>query len=255
MGEAAGAGSEDGYTGERNGHAGGFAPCGLLQTKEYGEDQCVDWAHAHDDGRVRDVGVMQASGEANLVDDETEKTEIGEGPVIAPGEAGTGDASLFLKDGQAAADRDEQDHEDGGDDNAQGTKGESRDVAESDFANEEVDGPDQHQRSDGNGDDGGAGGETAVVVYTHGDGRSTGNFSVRSGKGSEVLGNNYRRRVRRGSRKRRKRYPSTACRKIRGTPVGVACPNRQRKQKRGEELRRWIVKAHPSQPAPKNGAP
>jgi len=181
----AGTGCQNDYSGQRNRHSAGFAPSGLFEAKEHGKYQRIDRAQPHDNGRVGDVGVMQAGGEANLVHGEAEKTEVGEGPVIAPGKRWMRGTGFFLEYRQAAKKRHEQNHESGPGNDAQRAEDERRDVTQRDFSNDEIDGPDHHQRADGEGDDSSAWGEPAVVVYAHGDGGKLGRIR---GKGGKIIG-------------------------------------------------------------------
>ena len=152
-------------TKESDEHAQDFAECGLFEAKRDSEREGVDRAEAEDDGRVGDVGVAEADGEADLIDGDDEESEIGEGPEIA-----RGDSPPFyrLEGGKAAAERGEADHENGSEHDAEGGQGERRKRTKSGFDGEEVERPNSHEENDGSDEDGARRRWTGGGVYAHG---------------------------------------------------------------------------------------
>ena len=168
----AGAGGEDGDAGEGDGHAGGFAPGELFETKENGEGERVDGREADDDGGVGDAGVAEAEGETELIDADAEEAEVGEDPVImkkwpfglaqakrvTSGEwrdnrrcfcGGMGQGGrAFAEDGEAGAERGDEDHEEARGNNAEGSEGERGEIADTDFDDEKIEGPDGNDEGD-----------------------------------------------------------------------------------------------------------
>ena len=141
---------------------------GDFEAKQNGENQCVDGAHADDDGRMRHGGVAQSDGEADLIDGDSEKAEIDEGPEIFEAPSLLAGAGGFGKNGKTAAKGEEEDEEDGGEDDAERGEGEWRPITERDFASDEVDGPDGQKDGDGRVDGGAAGRGAVGRVYAHG---------------------------------------------------------------------------------------
>jgi len=99
-----------------------------------GENEGVDWAHANDDGGMADRRVAQADGEAELVDGDADEGEIEEVPVVVESAFLFVSGERFGKHGHTAADGIEEEDENAGEDETEGSKGESGHVAESDFA-------------------------------------------------------------------------------------------------------------------------
>ena len=114
-----------------------------------------------------DRGVAQADGEAELVHGDAEETEIEKNPNVAAGPAGAAGVGGFGEGGQAQADEVNEDHEDGGEDEAERSKGERVHVTESDFASEEIEGPDGNEKGDGGREYTAAGGLASAGVNAH----------------------------------------------------------------------------------------
>ena len=117
-----------------------------------------------------DVGVPQAEGKAKLVDRDAEETKISEVEVIVKRVA---DGLRLVTGGRenrkAAAKQSDGNHEEASRDNAKRREGEHGEITKNDFDDEEVDGPDGHQKSDGDGENGAGGWLTVRRFYEHGD--------------------------------------------------------------------------------------
>ena len=125
MAGESGGGGEDGYAGEGDEHAGGFAPGRFFDAKKNGEREGVDGRHADDDGGVSDVGVAQTERETELVDGDAEEAEVEEGPeVVKKWRVGSGEwRAGFAEHGKAGAEGGDGDHEKAGGYDAEGGEG------------------------------------------------------------------------------------------------------------------------------------
>jgi hypothetical protein len=83
---------------------------------------------------MADRRVAQANRKADLIDGDAEESEIEEGPVVVESVFLFVSGKRFGKHGHTAADGIEEEDENAGEDETEGSKGECGHVAESDFA-------------------------------------------------------------------------------------------------------------------------
>jgi len=115
-------------TNEGDGHADNFAGGGLLEAEEDGEEKRVDGRHADDDGRMRDRSAAEANGETELIDEDAEEA---------------------------------------GENETESGESERVHVMQSDFAEEEIERPNDDEEGNGGGEDGARGRAANGGVYAH----------------------------------------------------------------------------------------
>jgi len=154
-------------TNEGDGHADNFAGGGLLEAEEDGEEKRVDGRHADDDGRMRDRSAAEANGETELIDEDAEEAHVDKRPNVTGGDGLAAGAEGFGERGNAPSDGIKQKHEEAGENETESGESERVHVMQSDFAEEEIERPNDEEEGNGGGEDGARGRAANGGVYAH----------------------------------------------------------------------------------------